>query len=169
MIEQNYLFSADRTSLAIGQRTGVFTNEAVSPLLLSSFEDTASGSGLVARAGGSSSFSSANVKYTRITNNGSVNCILYTHVGNSDLKASAKLGLRTQAIETSANLQEGYDTDIYVIDILKSGESKIYYNNKIDLLRRTAHIPVPTEIDNIYGVSESATTNGSVEVFVASK
>ena len=169
MVEQNYLFTADRTSLAIGQRTDVFTNEAVSPLLLSSFSDTALGSELIARSGGSSSFSSDNVKYTRITNNGTVDSILYTHVGNSDLKASARTGVRTKSIETTANLQEGYDTNIYIIDILKPGESKIYYNNKVDLLRNSGDTPVLTDIDNIYGASMSASVNASVEVFIASK
>ena len=169
MIEQNYLFAADRTNLAIGQRTDVFTNEAVTPIILATFEDTVIDSTGLTRSGGSSSFSNSDVKYTRITNNGSTNAIIYIHVGNSDLKNNPRLSSRSVAIETTANLQEAYNGDVYIIDILSPGESTIYYDNKIDIIGASGDTPILTEIDNIYGVSESATINGSVEVFIASK
>jgi len=170
MIEQDYLFAADRTGLAIGQRTDVFTNESISPITILSLEDSITRSGLIARSGGSQSFSNDNVKYIRITNNGSVNSIIYTHVGSSDLKASARKGIRVKAFEIqAAGVEEGYDINGYIIDILKPGESKTYYEGKIDLIRSTADSPILTEIDNIYAISESATVNGSIEVFVASK
>ena len=169
MIEQNYLFTADRTGLAIGQRTDVFTNEAVTPIILATFEDTVIDSTGLTRSGGSSSFSNSDVKYTRITNNGSTNAIIYIHVGNSDLKNNPRLSSRSVAIETTANLQEAYNGDVYIINILAPSESKIYYDNKIDITRDSGDTPILTEIDNIYGVSESATINGSVEVFIASK
>ena len=110
-----------------------------------------------------------NVKYTRITNNGSVDVLLYIHVGNKDLKLSARRGTRTIAKELSANIQENYDANGYIINIIKPGESNVYYNNKIDVTYLSGHTPVLTEIDNIYGISESATVDGSVEVFIAAK
>ena len=59
--------------------------------------------------------------------------------------------------------------DGYIINILKPGESKTYYEGKIDLTRNSTDAPILTEIDNIYGISESATVDGSVEVFIAAK
>ena len=170
MIKADQLFSSDRITSALAQKTNTFTNESVTPVTLSSFNNTnpSARSSLVANSavGG---FSNDNVKYTRITNNGSVDVLLYIHVGNKDLKLSARRGTRTIAKELSANIQENYDANGYIINIIKPGESNVYYNNKIDVTYLSGHTPVLTEIDNIYGISESATVDGSVEVFIAAK
>lgn len=171
IIKGNELFGSTRPSSAIADAasTNKFTNEAVTPIVLATFTDTILDSSGLTRAGGSTSFSNADVKYTRITNNGSTKAILYIHVGNSDLKGNPRLASRSTAIEATANLQEAYHGDTYIVDILLPGESKIYYDNKVDIIGDSGNTPILTEIDNIYGVSESATVNGSVEVFVASK
>jgi len=171
MIKADQLFSSDRTTSALTNATNAFTNDSVSLVALCSFNDTIPGTRSASlptnSAGGG--FSNDNVKYTRITNNGTSNVILYLHVGGSDLKLSARRGTRTIAKELSANIQENYDANAYIINVIKPGESNVYFENKIDVTHFNSIGPVLTEIDNIYAISESGTIDGSVEVFIAAK
>ena len=180
IVKNSNIFSFNRTTAVdTTLKTNTFFSETVSPTSLVSFSDTIRSSGLITRSGGSSSFSSDDVKYTRITNNGVVNTILYIHVGNYDAKTSGRYTAgdtnRNSTIETNTGdtadpiILGAHDENIYILDILTPGESKIYYDNKVDITNVYTNAPKFTEIDNIYGISESATVNGSVEVFVASK
>ena len=164
-----HIYASSRTNALIANKTDTFTNEAVAPIKLLSLIDTVSSTSSQARSGGSASFSNDDLKYIRITNAGNVSALIYTHVGDSDLKAWARRDTRTAAIETSANLQERYGTDQYIVNKLERGQSLVYNNASIDLISNNGHAPAFTEFDTIYGVSESAIADAEIEIMVASK
>jgi hypothetical protein len=167
--KDSLIYASTRTNALIANKSDKFTNEAVSPLQLLSISDTVSGSRSQSRSAGSASFSGDDLKYIRITNTGRENVLIYTHVGSSDLKAWARRDTRTAAIEASSNLAERYGTDQYFVNKLLPGQSLVYNNAFVDMISDSGHAPQFTEIDTIYGVSESSSVDGKVEIFVASK
>ena len=176
---QNALFTSVRpaSALATANSKNTFTNDAPTNVSILSFSDTvsSSASSLVVKSSGSAGgsgdgFSNDNVQYARITNNGSSNILLFVHVANNGLKLSAKNGTEvywgvTTAASSNAEL---YDNNNYIIYKLKPGESKIWYESKVQVSGATNSGLALTEIDAIKAISESATIQGSVEVMVSS-
>ena len=103
----NELFSSDRTGISKAEKTNTFTNEAVSTVQLITLTDAVSRGRTLARTSGAT-FVNDDIKYIRLTNNGSVNSFIFLKVGSYDLRSAFRGSTIIQTTETSSGVtQEG--------------------------------------------------------------
>tara|TARA_R110002096_G_C14645152_1_gene725918 strand:- start:3272 stop:4747 length:1476 start_codon:yes stop_codon:yes gene_type:complete len=171
MIKADQLFSATRPGEALAQKSNTFKDTSISTVELVTLVDSVSGQTTVSRSSGAS-FANDDVKYIRLTNNGSTNSFIFLKIDSYDLRSAFRGSTKVQTTETASGVtQEGdiYNINGFITKKLKPGESMSLYEATIDVSYSFSNAPRLTEIDSIHGLSESATVNGSIEVFVASK